>query len=80
MPTEISEEEIYKEAKRRVKKKRGFYVDLGAYVIVNTILIIVWSLSDRGYPWFLWPLGTWGIFLLWAFIDEFVLYRSEEAI
>jgi cobalamin biosynthesis protein CobD/CbiB len=82
MPIEISEKEIYEEAKRRVKKKREFYGHLGAYVLVNVVLVVVWALSYRGYLWFLWPLGIWGVFVLWNFIDVFVLSgraQSEKA-
>ena len=79
MPVEISEKEIYEEAKRRVKKKRDFYNHLATYVIVNIVLVVVWALSYRGYLWFLWPLGIWGVFVFWNFIDVFVLYRGAQS-
>lgn len=81
MPVELTEQEIYEEARRRVKKKREFYSHLGAYLIVNIILIFIWALSGRGYMWFLWPLGIWGVFLLWNLIEVFVLnsISSEKA-
>jgi hypothetical protein len=81
MPTEMSEQEIYEEAKKRVKKKRDFYKNLGAYVTVNIVLIIVWALSGRDSLWFLWPLCIWGAFVILNFIDTFLLHRgaSEKA-
>ncbi|UCG55390.1 MAG: 2TM domain-containing protein [Dehalococcoidia bacterium] len=45
MAQELSEEEIYTEARKRVKAKRDFYRHLGAYLVVNTVLVIIWALS-----------------------------------
>jgi fatty acid desaturase len=73
MPMELSEQEIYEEARKRVKRKRDFYSHLGAYVIVNIVLVVIWALSGSGYMWFLWPLGIWGVFVLWNFIEVFLL-------
>ena len=70
---ELSEQEIYEEARKRVKKKREFYSHLVAYLLVNTVLVVIWLLTWRGYMWFLWPLCIWGVFVLWNFIEVFVL-------
>jgi hypothetical protein len=73
MTTGMSEEQIYEEAKKRVEAKWGFYSNLIAYVVVNTILIIIWAFpAGGGYPWFLWPLGGWGIGLIMHYIQVFV--------
>jgi len=85
MPTEMSEQEIYEEAKKRVKAKRGFYRHLGIYLAVNIILIIVWALSGgptnysgdwTGGKWFLWPLTIWGVFVVVNFLEVFVFKTS----
>ena len=68
----MSEEEILEIAEKRVKAKKKFYSDFGAWAVVNIILIIVWALSDRGYPWFLWPLCIWGAFILIHLLQVFV--------
>jgi hypothetical protein len=44
-----------------------------AYLLVNTVLVVIWLLTWRGYMWFLWPLCIWGVFVLWNFIEVFVL-------
>jgi hypothetical protein len=73
----MSEEEIYEEAKKRVKDKKDFYSHLTAYAIVNIILVFVWALaSGGGYPWFLWCLGPWGIGLAFHFLGVFVFPKS----
>ena len=80
MIQDLSEEEVYEEAKKRVKAKKGFYGHLGAYLAVNAILIIIWALSDSDLGtanmWFLWPLGIWGAFVLINFLQVFVFKTS----
>jgi low affinity Fe/Cu permease len=78
MAKEPSEEQIYEEASKRVKEKKRFYNGLVTYLIVNAVLIVIWALSGRGYPWFLWPLGIWGAFVLGDFLRIFV-FRNRES-
>jgi hypothetical protein len=53
MAKQLSEEEIYEEASRRVKARKGFFSDLATYVVVNAVLVVIWALSGQGYMWFL---------------------------
>ena len=88
MPTDISEKEIYEEAKKRVKAKRDFYRNLVAYIVINAGLIVIWFLSGdaarpnynpgdwTGNKWFLWPLTIWGAFVLTHFLQVFVFKTS----
>ena len=79
MANKMSEEEIYEQAKKRVKAKKDFYGHLGAWALVNVILVFVWSLTDfGGHPWFLWPLGIWGVFVLSHFVRVFVLAPKSD--
>lgn len=48
-------------AKRRVQARMGFVIHLLMYLSLNTGLAIIWFVTGRGYPWFLWPLIGWGI-------------------
>ena len=68
------------EAEKRADKKKGFYRHLGLYLLVNVILIIIWAVAGAEsdpVPWFVYPLGGWGIFVIWNYIEAFVL--PEEA-
>ena len=52
MTTGMSEEEIYRQARKRVEEKKGFYVHFAVYIIVNIILVIIWRLPEpaiRGF-------------------------------
>ena len=61
----LSDEQIYEEARKTIKAKRGFWGHFVFYAAVNAICFIVWALTDLGsYPWFLWVLGPWGIVII----------------
>ena len=55
MVEQLTEEQIYEEASKRVKARERFYGSLVTYLIVNAVLVVIWALSGQGYPWFLWP-------------------------
>ena len=78
MSSQMSEEEIYKEAKKRVKVKRDFYSHFGAWVLVNAVLIVIWALTNRGHLWFLYPLCIWGVFVLSHFVQTFVIKPKSD--
>ena len=65
MPTGMSEEQIYEQAKKRVTKKKGFYVHLTVYICVNIILVLIWAFAaGGGFPWFIFPIVGWGIAII----------------
>jgi hypothetical protein len=79
MTTGMSDEQIYEIARQRVKARKDFYGHLASWIIVNVILIIVWALTiPGGYPWFLWPLCIWGLFVLVHFLRAFVFKPKSE--
>ena len=76
MSNDLLEKEIYEEAKKRVAAKKDFYNHLAIYVVVNIGLVLIWAFaSGGGYPWFAWPLGIWGTFVVYHFLEVFVLSR-----
>lgn len=72
MTTGVSVEEIYRKARERVEEKKGFYIHLIVYILVNIMLIIIWVVTGAGFPWFIFPLGGWGIGILFHFLGIFV--------
>ena len=79
MAKQLSEEEIYAEARKRVKAKKDFYSNFLGWAAVNIILVIIWALTTPGgYPWFLWPLCIWGIFILIHFLRVFIFERKSD--
>jgi hypothetical protein len=71
MTQPMTEQEIYAKARKRVEEKKGFISHLVVYIVVNVGLILIWAFSGRGYPWFVWPLGGWGIGLIFHFLGVF---------
>ncbi|MFC2038457.1 2TM domain-containing protein [Chloroflexota bacterium] len=81
MVKQMSEDEIYKQAKKRVEEKKGFYWNLAAYLVVNPVLVLIWAFAaGGGYPWFLWVIGGWGMVLLFQFLAVFVLGGKSDRV
>lgn len=79
MSVQLMDEELYKEAKKRVEEKKGFFMHLAVYLAVNLMLVLIWAfVTDGGFPWFLFPLGGWGIGLLFHFLGTFVFSRQTD--
>ena len=76
MSSRMSEEEIYKIARKRVEEKKGFISHLVVYIVVNIGLILIWAFTSRGYPWFIWPLGGWGIGLIFHGLGVFMFNKE----
>ena len=62
MPHQMTDEEIRKMARERVNEKKGFFIHL----------VVIWTVTGRGFPWFLFPLGGWGIGVIFHFLGVFV--------
>jgi len=77
----------YLEAKKRVKKLKGFYIHLTIYVLVNLLIVFI-NIQDLkpGESYFKWEnfitLFFWGIGLLAhamsVFVPQFVLGKNWE--
>ena len=79
MSVQMSEEEIYHEARKRVEAKKGFFIHLTVYIIVNIMLVLIWAFpGGGGFPWFVFPLGGWGIGILFHFLGTFVFSRQTD--
>ena len=78
MPTQMTEEEIYKEAEKIVEEKKSFRTHLIVYLCINALLVVIWATTSRGFPWFVFPLGGWGIGLLFHFLSVYVFSRESD--
>jgi len=77
MTSQLSEEEIYEAAKKRVKHKKDFYSHLVVYIVINLMLVLIWAFTGHGYPWFIWPLGGWGIGVIFHGLDVFFFHKQS---
>ncbi len=78
MADKMSEEQIYGEAKKRVEEKRRFRTHAIVYAVINAFLALIWWLTGAGFPWFVFPLGGWGIGLLFHGLGVYVLSGRQE--
>ena len=77
---QMSEEDAARQrVERRLKDRTDLFYHIGAYVIVNTFIIIVWALTGAGYPWFIWTLAPWGVGLAFHIFAYFMGGRNEAA-
>lgn len=45
----------------------GFRIHAAVYIAVNIFLVVIWAATSDGFktmPWFVFPLGGWGIGLV----------------
>ena len=80
MTAQLSDEEILKIAKKRVEEKKGFFVHLCVYIVVNIGLVLLWwwTSGGSGHPWFVWTLGGWGIGLIFHALGVFVFNKETS--
>ena len=65
MSKQMSEEQIYRQAEKRVAAKRGFFIHLAVYIVVNILIVLIWwFVAGGGFPWFIFPIVGWGIGIL----------------
>ena len=65
----------YKEAKKRVKEKKGFYTHFGVYVAVSIFLILIniFTFSEEPEIWAQFPIASWGLGILIHYFSVFGL-------
>jgi len=69
----MSDEELYRIARAQVEQKRGFWIHLSVYAIVNTGLALLNLATSPGSFWFVFPLIGWGIGLVAHGVYVFLL-------
>jgi len=79
MSERLTEEQVYALAKKRVEARRDFAIHLIVYLGVNTLLVCLWLfVTGRGFPWFVFPLGGWGIGVVCHFFSTRVHREAER--
>lgn len=57
----VLREELESRAEEARWVRDGFLIHAAVYVAVNVLLFVIWAVTDRGHPWFVYPLLGWGI-------------------
>jgi hypothetical protein len=74
----MTEEDIIKKARKRVKAKKGFYAHLSSYIITIGFFFFVNLLSSPGDWWFYWPALAWGVGLVSHYFGVFGFFWKES--
>ena len=72
------QEDLRKKAEKRVNERINLWWALGSWLAVNLMMVAIWLLSGRGYPWFLWVLIGTSIGLFFSLWGYFSGRRSES--
>jgi hypothetical protein len=70
------QDDIYKQVRKRVKQKSGFYKHLTSYLVIGTFFLVLNILTSPGEWWFFFPMLGWGIGLAMHFFSVFGLPGS----
>jgi 2TM domain len=62
----------------RIARRQWFWLHFAVYFTTNLFLVVIWALSDVEFPWFVFPLFGWGIFLAAHAVYAFVIKTPEE--
>jgi len=74
----MEHQDAYRQARRRVDAKLGFYSHLGVYIVVILLLIVVNLTTSPHYYWFIWPLLGWGIGVAAHGVGTFVMFGQSD--
>lgn len=68
---------------KRLKVRRDFRMHLGAYLIVNAMLVAIWAMAGANSFWPGWLILFWGVGLAfhgwWAFFGQPILESDLPA-
>ena len=76
------ESELRARAIKRIEARRGLGADVLAYVLVNTMLVVIWYVTGADFFWPIFPILGWGIgvvFHVWDVMSPGVDERQIQA-
>lgn len=77
----MEDQALRERAVRHLRKRREFVGHVFAYVLVNTLLVIIWATTNSGtFFWPMFPILGWGIGLFFHGWDVFFAEPSEDDI
>lgn len=80
-PSYVDESALRKQAVKRLKAKRDLGAHVLAYVMVNTLLVVIWFMtSGGGFFWPIFPILGWGIGLAFNVWDVVAPGPTEDRI
>jgi hypothetical protein len=62
----------------RIARRQWFWMDLLVWAAISVFLFVIWLLAGAGFPWFVIPVGAWGIVIVAHAAFAFVLRSPED--
>jgi hypothetical protein len=62
----------------RIARRQWFWMDLIVWAAISVFLFVIWLLAGAGFPWFVIPVGAWGIVVVAHAAFAFVLRSPED--
>ena len=65
---------------QRAKARADFKTHLASYIIVNSMLWLIWIFTGgiHSYPWPIWPAFGWGIGLIFNYLSVYKFSDTAE--
>lgn len=65
---------------RRIARRQWFWLHLAIFATTQAFLVVIWAIASGTdfFPWFVFPLFGWGIFLAAHAVFAFVVRTPEE--
>jgi thiol:disulfide interchange protein len=60
-----------------INYKKGFKIHFLFFLLGIPAIWIIWSLTDRTYPWALWQTIGWSVGILFHFLGVYVFKKSK---
>lgn len=64
-------ESQYREARKRVKKKKDFYEHFTTFLVMSVFFFLLNLVTAPGQWWFYWPIMGWGFGVVFHYLDTF---------
>ena len=62
----------------RIARRQWFWLHFAVFATTQVFLIVIWALSNSTYPWFIFPLFGWGIWIAAHAVYAFVIRHPDE--
>jgi len=63
---------------KRIARRQWFWLHFAVFAMTQVFLVVIWVLSSVTYPWYIFPLFGWGIFVAAHAVYAFVVRAPEE--
>ena len=75
---EFGELAVREREARRIARRQWFWLHFVVYATIQIFLLIVWTITGHNFPWFVFPLFGWGIFVAGHAAFAYIVRDPEE--